>query len=192
PATVSVTEPAEPEPEPQPESPGVRLSAGLEGQGFRNGATLGVLLGLEGDRWGLNASGQNIAVLAEDGSGSFDHLQVATAHLTFAFLTGRYGRLRVEAGADAVFAPNLIVIGPTAGFSGTLWIGGPFAIEGSVMVTPWPYRQLDGKLGAALGLGPVGIRAGVRAQVLDDRGLVDGVIHQDSFLGPYVGLSLVF
>ena len=189
---VIVSEPVEEALQQEPEPEGVRFSAGLEGQGFRGGATVGALLGLEGERWGITASAQNIAALAEDGSGRFDHLQVATAHLTFAFLTGRYGRLRIEGGADAVFAPNLIVIGPTGGFSGTVWIGGPFALEGSVMVTPWPYRQFDGKLGVALGLGPFGLRAGFRAQVLDDRGLVDGVIHTDTFLGPYVGVSLVF
>jgi hypothetical protein len=190
PSQVVVAQPV-PE-EPEPESPGIRLTAGLEGQGFRAGFTLGALVAIEGDRWGFTGSGQNIAVLAEDGSGSLDHLQVATAHLTYAFLRGSYGRLRVEAGADAVFAPDLIVVGPTAGLSGTLWIGGPFAIEASAMVTPWPYRQFDGRAGLALGLGPVGLRAGIRAQVLDDRGLVDGVIHQDAFVGPYVGASLVF
>ncbi len=178
--------------EPAPESPGIRLSAGIEGQGYRNGVTLGAAVGLEGDRWGFFATGQNIAVLADDGTNRFDHIQVATAHLSFAFLTGRYGRMRFEGGADAVFAPNLIVIGPTGGLSGTVWIGGPFALEGSAMVSPWPYRQFDGKLGLALGLGPLGLRAGFRAQLLDDRGLVDGVIHQDAFVGPYVGASLVF
>ncbi len=150
------------------------------------------MLGIEADRWGFTASGQNIAVRADDGTDGFDHLQVASAHLTYAFVTGRFGRLRIEAGADAVFARHLIVIGPTGGLSGTLWIGGPFAIEGSVMLTPWPYRQLDARIGAAIGLGPFGLRAGLRAQLLDDRGLVDGVVHQDSFVGPYVGVSLVF
>lgn len=174
------------------QGPGIRLTTGLEAQGFKNGFTLGALVTIEGDRWGFSASGQNIAVLADDGRPGMDHLQVATAHLTFAFLTGRYGRLRLEAGADAVFAPNMISLGPTGGLSGTVWIGGPFALEGSVMVTPWPYQQLDGKLGAAIGLGPVGIRAGARVQVLDDRGLVDGVAHRDTFFGPYVGASFVF
>ncbi len=189
---VILTQPVEEEPQAQPEPAGVQLSAGVEGQGFRGGFTLGALISLEGERWGFAASGQNIAVRADNGTDRMDHLQVATAHLTYAFLAGPYGRLRLEGGADAAFAPNLIVIGPTGGFSGTVWIGGPFAIEGSVMVTPWPYRQFDGKIGVALGLGPVGLRAGFRTQVLDDRGLVDGVVHQDAFIGPYVGLALVF
>ncbi len=188
PAPMAVVEPVEEEVE-QPST--IRLGAGLEGQGFRNGFTVGLTVGIEGDRWGFVASGQNIAVLWDDGRG-FDHLRVATAHLTFAFLTGRYGRLRVEGGADAVFAPDLIVVGPTGGLSGTLWIGGPFAIEGAVMVTPWPYQQFDAKLGLALGLGPVGLRAGARVQVLEDPGLVDGVPNRDVFLGPYVGLAIVF
>jgi len=179
-------------PEPEPEPAGVRLLVGIEGQGYRGGVTLGATVGVEGDRWGFFASGQNIAIEKDDGTKGYDHLQVATAHGTFAFLTGRQGRMRFELGADAVFAPNLIVVGPTGGLSGTLWLFGPLALEGSAMVTPWPYLQFDGKIGLALGLGPVGIRAGLRAQLLDDRGLVDGVIHQDTFLGPYLGVSMVF
>ena len=60
------------------------------------------------------------------------------------------------------------------------------------MGSVWPFRQLDYKVGAAVGLGPVGLRAGWRTQVLDDMGLVDGVDHRDVFMGPYVGLAFVF
>jgi hypothetical protein len=176
----------------EPPSSGIRLTTGAEAMGFKTGFTLGALVAVEGDRWGFAASGQNIAVATDDGTPGMDHIQQATAHLTFAFLTGQYGRMRVELGADAVFAPNMISLGPTGGVSGVLWIGGPFAVEGAVMITPWPYQQLDGKLGLALGLGPVGLRAGARLQVLDDRGMVDGIVHRDVFFGPYVGASVVF
>ncbi len=179
-------------PEPEEEPSGIRLSVGVEGQGYRGGVTLGAAIAIEGDRWGFTATGQNIAVERDDGTKGYDHLQVATAHGTFAFLTGRQGRMRFELGADAVFAPNLIVVGPTGGLSGTLWLFGPLALEGSAMVTPWPYLQADGKIGLALGLGPLGIRAGFRVQMLDDRGLVDGVVHSDTFLGPYLGVAMVF
>jgi hypothetical protein len=185
-----VTTQAAPE-EPQAEST-LRVSAGLEAQGYLTGFTLAAMVGVEGERWGFTAGGQNISVKADDGSGGFDNLQTVSAHITFAFLTGQYGRLRFEGGADAVFAPDLIVLGPTGGFSGSLYIGGPFALEGAVMVTPWPFVQVDYKVGAAVGLGPVGIRAGWRTQTLDDRGLVDGVAHRDVFMGPYVGASIVF
>ena len=176
---------------PAPPSTPLRVSAGVEAQGYLTGFTLGATASVEGDRWGFVASGQNIRARADDGRNGYDNLQVITAHLTFAFLTGQYGRLRLEGGADAVFAPNLFALGPTAGLSGVIWVGGPFAIESSAMVTPYPFIQLDGKLGAAIGVGPVGFRAGVRAQLLNDRGVVDGVVHQDLFLGPYVGVAVV-
>ncbi len=178
------------EPPPPPENP-IRVSAGVEAQGYLSGFTLGVAAGLEGDRWGFTASGQNIMVRKDDGTRGFDNLQVVNAHLTFAFLSGQYGKLRVEGGADAVFAPQLIVVGPTVGLSSVVWVGGPFALEGSLMVTPYPFTQVDGKIGAALGVGPVGFRAGFRAQLLNDQGRLDGVAHQDLFLGPYVGVAVV-
>ena len=181
------------EPTEQPSNP-IRVSAGAEAAGFVTGRgfTLGAAASVEGDRWGFAVTGMNITVRADDGTSGFDNLQVATAHLTFAFLTGQYGRLRLEGGADAVFAPNLITVGPTVGLSSVIWIGGPFALEGSLMVTPWPFTQVDAKAGAAVGVGPVGFRAGFRAQLLNDRGVVDGVVHQDIFLGPYVGVAFVF
>ncbi len=170
----------------------VRVSVGLEGQGFLEGANLGVLASFEGERWGVSLSAADIIVRADDGTSGFDHIGDFTAHLTFAFLTGEYGRLRLEAGADAFVAPHLMALGPTFGLSGVVWFGGPLGLEGSVNVTPWPFTQLDGKLGLALGIENWGLRAGWRVQVLNDRGVVDGVAHQDIFNGPYLGLSYVF
>src|SRR5205814_965107 len=132
------------------------------------------------------------SLLADDGSGATDTLQQLNLHLSYAFLTGRYGRLRIEGGADTVFAQNLVVLGPSGGFSGTLWIGGPFAIEGAVSMTPFPYRQLDYRANLAVGLGALGLRAGWRTQVLDDQGLVDGVQNVETFQGPFAGLAFVF
>lgn len=96
------------------------------------------------------------------------------AHLTFAFLTGRYGRLRAELGADTFFAQDLITMAPTGGLSGQLWIAGPFAIEGAVFATPWPIWQLDMRAGLVIGIDSIGIRAGFRSQILEDRGVVGG------------------
>lgn len=93
---------------------------------------------------------------------------------------------------DTVIAPSMVALGPVLGVSGQVWIFGPLAAEASAYVVPWPYWELDWRAGLALGVGPVGIRAGWRTQVLDDRGWVDGVIHRDAFMGPYVGLSVVF
>lgn len=176
----------------------IRVTAGAEAQvyspSFSNGNggfTLGATASVEGERWGFTASGSNIAVRSEC-CVPFDTIQSLTAHLTFAPLIGERGRLRIEGGADAFFAPDLIVVGPTLGLSGVVWLAGPLGLEGSAMVTPWPYRQADLKAGLALGLGPVGLRAGWRLQVLNDQGLVDGVVHQDVFNGPYLGAAVVF
>jgi hypothetical protein len=165
---------------------GLYLTAGLSGFIFGGGATV------EGERWGVTLFGQNIAVKADDGTNGTDNIGVLTARLSFAFLTGKYGRLRVEGGADTVIAPNLVALGPVLGVSGLVWVFGPLALEANAFVVPWPYRELDWRAGVVLGVGPVGIRAGWRTQVLDDRGWVDGVIHRDSFMGPYAGLSVAF
>ena len=182
-------------PEAMPEPATLRITAGVQASIFvagESGVTLGVHGHLEGERWGVVMTGQNIAVRALDGSGAMDNLQQAQARVTFAFLTGRYGRLRAELGADAIFAPNLTAVGPSGALAGSLWIVGPLALEGSVLVTPYPFWQLDYQAGLAVGLGPVGLRAGWRTQVLDDRGLADGVVHRDVFMGPYVGVAVVF
>jgi hypothetical protein len=175
------------------EEMGVRVSAGVEGMGFLNagnvGGTLGIAASVEGARWGFAVSAADIMTPYADG---VSHTGDVTAHLTFAFITGRYGRLRAEAGADGFFGPNMILVGPTGGLSGVVWLGGPVGIEGSVMATPWPFLQVDGKLGLALGLGQFGLRAGWRVLAMSDRGIVDGTEHSQLISGPYVGLSVVF
>src|SRR6185436_11362662 len=105
PATqVQVQQSAQPS---QPET--LRITAGAEGFGFDGGATLGVGLMIEGDVIGLRADFAHLMVRADDGSGGTDTLELAGAHLTYALLAGERGRLRLEAGADSVFAQDLIV-----------------------------------------------------------------------------------
>lgn len=172
----------------------LRVTLGVEAipyvGGERGGFGLGGVAMFEGERWGVSLGFQNIA--AASGSSAFDTIQQFNAHGTFAFLTGKHGRLRVELGGDSIFAANLIVLAPTGGVSGTLWISGPLALEGTVMITPWPIRQLDLRAGVVVGLGPIGLRAGWRTQVLDDQGLVDGIVNRDTFMGPYAGVSIAF
>jgi hypothetical protein len=176
------------------EEVGVRVTAGVEGMGFKGdqgfGGTMGVNLMVEGARWGFAVTAADI--MTPVGNGDLNHLGDVTAHLTFAFLTGRYGRMRAELGADGFFGPHTIMVGPTGGLSGVIWLGGPVGIEASVMATPWPYLQLDGKLGLAVGIDRFGLRAGWRVQALNDRGIVDGTEHSELITGPYVGMSIVF
>ncbi|MHB8878186.1 MAG: hypothetical protein ACYC8T_31205 [Myxococcaceae bacterium] len=176
----------------EPQARAVRVSASAEAMAFGSGASAGLGLAFEGERAGFTAGFHTILVAADDGSGGLDTIKQLNGRITWALLAGSHGRLRVEAGVDSAFAPELIVVGPSLGASGVLWVAGPFALEGSVSVTPFPFRQVDTRAGLGLGLGPVGLRAGWRALMLDDAGLLDGVAHQDFFSGPYVGVSLVF
>lgn len=180
----------EPAPLLEEEGSAARLVAGVESLFFAQGFTLGASVTLELGDVGLSVYGANIAARADDGTSGWDHLQHVSGRVTYAFLTGRRGRWKAEAGADAVFAPDLVVIGPTLGTSAVVWVVGPLAAEGSAHWTFWPFDQLDLKLGLALGLGPLGLRAGWRFQLLSDRGLVDQVVHTDIFTGPYVGVGL--
>lgn len=174
----------------EPEEAGSRLTAGLETQFFGNGFNIGAGVGFEFGLAAISVSAANITVRADDGSNGWDHLQHVAGRLGITVLQGQRGRWKVEGGADAVFAPDLVVVGPTVGTSGTVWLVGPLAAEGSAYWTFYPYDQLDFRLGAAVGIGPLGLRLGWRFHLLSDRGLVDGVVHTDVFTGPYTGLSL--
>ncbi len=172
----------------------LRVTAGLDGLLWvagTQGATLGASAQFEGETWGFVLAGQNMMQQQLD-SFTFVSSQEVSARVTLAFLWGKYGRLRAELGGTAVFSPTWRAVGVTGGLSGSVWIGGPFALEGSAMLTPWPYRQYDLRAGVAVGAGPVGFRAGWRTEVIDDWGVVDGTVHVTTMMGPYVGVSLVF
>jgi hypothetical protein len=55
-----------------------------------------------------------------------------------------------------------------------------------------PYHQLEtsGGLVVYFAGNLIALRGGMRWLVLNDAGLVDGVVHEDSLLGPYVSLGL--
>lgn len=170
-----------------------RLSASAELLlllGTERGFTAALSAAAEADVFGVSLLAQNIAAVSKEGPG-FDHLQQAALHGTAAFLRGRYGRLRAELGVDLIVAPDAIFVGPTGGLSGTLWLGGPVALEGNVLLTPFPFRQVDSRAALAVGIDGWGIKAGIRLQLLDDRGEVDGVTHRDVFWGPFVSLGVV-
>jgi hypothetical protein len=71
-------------------------------------------------------------------------------------------------------------------------MAGPLDFEARMQVTPFPYRQVDASAALALHLGAVVLRGGYRGMVLDDAGYVDGVVHVDTFHGPYFGLGLTY
>lgn len=181
--------------EDDPDARGLRATAGLEFIYFTNqerGYALGLVAGLEIDRLGLNLGAQHLSVATDDGTSGNDTIQQLSVRMSYALLVGSRGRVRVELGADTFFAPDVTLFGPTAGFSGTFWLFGTVALEGSVMASAYPFWQLDGRAGLVIGLGALGLRAGFRAQLLDDQGVVDGEAHRDVFMGPYAGLGFTF
>jgi hypothetical protein len=182
-------------PETSPGPTQLRVTAGIQAVALlvgETGVTVGVHGQLEGERWGVALAAQNVSSRQAGATGGLQSIQQAQVRVTYAFLTGRFGRLRGELGGDVLFAPRYIALAPSAGLAGSLWVGGPVALEASVLVSPLPFWQLDYQAGVAVGLGPVGLRAGWRTQVLDDRGAVDGTVHHLVFMGPYLGVAVVF
>ncbi|MFY0582634.1 hypothetical protein ACN28S_57600 [Cystobacter fuscus] len=57
---------------------------------------------------------------------------------------------------------------------------------------PLPHLQVDGQLGLSLHLGALTVRGGWRGLYLDDRGLVDRVVHKERIGGPFGGVGLSF
>jgi hypothetical protein len=166
-------------------------SRGYHSQGGRGG-TVGAKLGFEGQRLGVIAQFTSIFAPREDpviGYSSTDTIGLFNIYATYALIASPHGRLRIEGGLMSAFAPDLTVAGPGGGFSAVVNLG-PLGIEGAIHGTPFPYRQLDWNAGLALNLGPLGLHGGWRRIFLDDRGLVDNVIHQDVFSGPYLGIGL--
>lgn len=173
----------------------LRATAGAEFLYFTNqlrGYAFGLNASLEGERLGISVSAQHLSVAADDGTSGNDTLQQVGARLSYAFLTGSRGRVRAELGVDVIFAADVVLLGPSVGFSGTMWIAGPLAFEASVCGSVYPFWQLDARAGLVVGMGALGLRVGWRAQLLDDQGVVDGVAHRDLFTGPYAGLGFAF
>jgi hypothetical protein len=190
PHSAVLIDPEDQEPEVQ-----LRATAGAEFLYFTNqvrGFAVGINASVEGERLGMNISGQHLSVAADDGTNGNDTLQQLSAKVSYALIVGPQGRLRAELGVDMVFAADVVLLGPTIGFSGTVWLAGPFALEASLYGSVYPFYQLDGRAGLVIGLGSLGIKLGWRAQMLDDRGVVDGVAHRDLFTGPYAGLGFAF
>jgi hypothetical protein len=188
-APVIVTEA---QPAPQQSVRPVSVSAGAEVQAFMNGANVGLAAAIEGERLGFSVGASNILVLADDGTDTIDKIGLLDLMLTYSILSGPNGRLRLEGGGMAAFAPDVTMMAPGVGVSATVGLLGPIGAEGSMRLAVFPYRQLNAFAGPTLTLGPLNLRAGMRLISLNDNGIVDGVVHQDAFIGPYVGAGLVF
>ncbi|MCP3105179.1 hypothetical protein LZ198_40555 [Myxococcus sp. K15C18031901] len=166
---------------------------GFQAGPINEGGAGDLFLGLEGRRIGLDLRATGIAVDADDGSDDTDDITLLEAHLTWAFVSLERVRVRAEAGVSTAKAPDVSFVGMSLGVSMEACLVGPLDFEARAQVTPFPYRQVDSSAALALHLGAVVLRGGYRGLLLDDAGQSgDGIVHRDSFHGPFVGLGLTY
>lgn len=160
--------------------------------GTRNGVGLDLRFSTEGRRFGIEFDALTFALPNPDApkepSATVPKMQ---AHATWSVLTSRHGRLRLEGGASAVFAPDVTYIGPQVGLSGQLALIGPLGFDAAVRWTPIPASIVDADAGLGLHFGNFALRGGWRWLRMDDRR-----VNEDGGLaivtGPSVTLGLVF
>lgn len=165
---------------------------GVDGQALGAGSSVGVFAGIEGERFGVDAAVSTLRLATDDGTVGEDKIDLFSAHLTFALYTSDHARLRLEGGMASANAPDITFVGPSFALSFERCLFGALDMEARGQVVPVPYTQVDAQAGLALHLSAVTLRTGWRWQMLDDRGLVDGVVHRDFFSGPYAGIGLNF
>ena len=168
------------------------MRLGANGAGLGDGAALDAFIGIEGQQWGVDARALALILPTDDGSVGTDTITLTNMHLTLAVLAREKARLRIEGGFSSAHAPDLTVVGPSMALSFEACLVGPLDIEMRAQGTPYPYRQLDAHAGLAVHLNTLVLRGGVRTLFLDDNGLVDGVVNQEAFSGPYLGLGFSF
>jgi hypothetical protein len=119
-------------------------------------------------------------------------VHLASAHVTYALLSGERGRLRAEFGAHFAFAPDINFVAPGAGLSGTLGLGEGFGLDARVFGNVWPFTEVDASAGVLWANDAVALLAGARALYLDDNGALGAANAgetSDFFYGPYASLA---
>lgn len=200
--TVAYVPPPPPPAEPVPSSNQVQTSAaqpstlsarlGVDGAAMNTVAGLGAFLGVEGVRAGMDARALGLLLPTDDGTQGTDNITLMNLHLTYALIAHERARLRVEGGISSAHAPDLTAIGPSLALSFEACIAGNLDLELRGQATPYPFRQLDAQAGLALHLSSLVLRGGWRGLYLNDMGLVDDVVHEEAFGGPFVGLGFAF
>lgn len=168
----------------------VRL--GVDGAALNTAAGLSAFLGVEGERFGIDARAMALVTPTDDGTQGEDNLSLMNFHLTYAVIAQERARLRLEGGLSSAHAPHLTVVGPSVGLSFEAGLAGNLDLELRAMGTAYPFKQLDGQAGLALHLNSLVLRGGWRRMYLNDNGLVDDVVHEDTFGGPYLGVGFAF
>jgi len=149
-------------------------------------------LRIDWERLGLNLEVSGIRIPWDETSGDTHPITLLNAYLSYALVSTSRARLTIDGGAMSAFARDLRTIAPGIGFTGFARVVGPLGIEGAGHGAAYPYDELDVSAGLNLALGPIGVRTGWRRIWLNDRGLVDGVAHEEVFTGPYLGVTWRF
>lgn len=174
----------------QPSTMSARL--GLDGAAMNTVAGLGAFLGVEGVRVGMDARALGLMMPTDDGTQGTDNITLMNLHLTYALIAQQKARLRVEGGISSAHAPDLTAIGPSLALSFEACVAGNLDLELRAQATPYPFRQLDAQAGLALHYSAFVLRGGWRGLYLNDMGLVDDVVHEDAFGGPFAGFGFAF
>jgi len=166
----------------------MRLALG--GGPLGGGVGIDLMLTFEGEQMGLDGRLLGLTLPTDDGSGGTDGITVAQLHLTYALLAQDRVRWRVEGGFTTARAPEITFVGPSVATSLDARLLPTLDFESRLQVTPFPYRQIDAQAGLSFEPYPWAIRAGWRALMLDDAGLLDGEVHRDFFNGPFISFGL--
>jgi hypothetical protein len=149
-------------------------------------------LGVDWERFGLNLQVTGIRIPWDESSGDTHPITLLNAYVSYALVSTSRVRLTIDGGAMSAFARDLRAVAPGIGFTGVARVVGPLGIEGAGHGAAYPYDELDLNAGLTVALGPIGVRTGWRRIWLNDRGLVDGVAHEEVFTGPYLGINWTF
>jgi hypothetical protein len=158
----------------------------------KGASALDMYFGLEERRFGVAANVLRLALPTDDGTEGVDRLTLVEAHVSHVLFVHSRARVRAEAGVSTARAPDVTLVGPSVAVSVEACLLGSLDVEARAQLTPLPYRQFDGTAGLALHLGGFVLRGGWHGLFLDDLGVVDGISHQDSLHGPYLGLGFAF
>jgi hypothetical protein len=168
----------------------VRL--GVDGAAMNTVGGLSAFLGVEGVRAGIDVRALGLLMPTDDGTQGTDRITLMNAHLTYALVSTERARLRVEGGISSAHAPDVTALGPSFALSLEACLVGNLDLELRAQGTPYPYRQLDTQAGLALHLNALVLRGGWRGLYMNDMGIVDDIVHEDAFGGPFVGLGFSF
>ena len=165
---------------------------GMDLQVVPGGRSAGLHMGVEFDRWGGMLRAGALSLRPDDGGLAEDTIRLLTAHMTWAPLANRIGRVRLEAGLAVAQAPDVTFVGPSMGTSAELYLSRSVSFEARVQFTPVPHRQLDTAGGIVVYVfeDMFAVRGGMRMLVLNDAGKVDGVVHEDVLPGPYISFGM--